>query len=147
MADTSAGFRYRYRMCGGQPTIQKFVAASAATYHKGDMVSLASGECEISATDDGYKILGAVCETTVCDGVATTGTQIQVITDADAVYGVYDANARLMGAPLDVSGATGAMTVATAANYDLLVVAPSSATEETLVMIIHDAHWTSTAKA
>lgn len=145
MADTSAGFRYRYRLCGGQPTIQKFVAASAATYHKGDLVTLSSGECEITATDDAA-ILGAVQETTVCDGVATTGTQIEVITDADAVYGVYDANARLMGAKLDVSGTTGAMTVATDSNHDLIVVANSAATEETLVMIVHGAHWSNLQK-
>lgn len=139
MADQSLGFRYRGRLCGGPPTIQKFVAASAATYHKGDLVSLASGECEIAATDD-KTLLGVVNETTVCDGVATTGTKIEVITDADSIFGVYDANARLMGAHLDLAGTTGAMTVASDANHDLMVVANSAADEETLVMFSHGAH-------
>lgn len=139
MADTSLGFRYRGRLSGGSPTIQSFVAKSAATYHKGDLLSLSSGEAEIAATDD-KAILGVCNETKVCDGVATTGTQIEVITDEDAIYGVYDANARLMGAHLDVSGATGAMTVAADTNHDLKVIANSAATEETLVMVSHGAH-------
>jgi len=139
MADTSAGLRYRGRLCGGPPNIQKFVAASAATYHKGDLVSLASGECEIGATDD-KTFLGIVNETKVCDGVATTGTKIEVITDEDSIFGVYDANARLMGAHLDISGATGAMTVASDTNHDLMVIANSSATEETTVTFSHGAH-------
>ena len=145
MADTSAGFRYRYRLSGGAPTIQKLVHASAATRHKGDILTLASGECELTATDDAG-ILGVCLETKACDGVATTGTKLEVITDWDAVYGVYDANARVMGAPLDIAGATGAMTVAGDANHDLRVVAPSSATEETLVMITHGAHYTNLQK-
>ena len=48
-------------------------------------------------------------------------------------HGVYDANARVKGALLDVSGATGAMTVGADANSDLRVYAASAATEETLV--------------
>ncbi len=139
MADTSLGFRYRGRRCGGPPTIQKFVAASAATYHKGDLVSLTSGECEISATD-AVTFLGVVNETKVCDGVATTGTQIEVIVDEDSIFAVYDANARLKGAHLDISGATGAMTVAADSNHDLTVFANSPATEETLVCFIHGGH-------
>jgi len=145
MADTSAGFRYRGRRCGGPPTIQKFVAASAATYHKGDIVSLTSGECEISATD-ATTFLGVVNETAVCDGVATTGTKIEVIVDEDQILGVYDANARLKGAYLDISGATGAMTVASDTNHDLVVFANSAADEETLVCFIHAANIQTIAK-
>lgn len=139
MADTSLGFRYRGRRCGGPPTIQRLVAASAATYHKGDIVSLANGECEIAATDD-KTFLGVVNETTVCDGVATTGTQIEVIVDEDSIFGVYDANARAKGAKLDIAGTTGAMTVAADSNHDLQVYARSAANEETLVCFSHAAH-------
>ena len=139
MADTSLGFRYRGRLCGGPATMQKFVAASAATYHKGDLVSLSTGEAEIAATDDKV-FLGIVNETAVCTGVATTGTQIEVIVDDDSILGVYDANARIFGAPLDIAGATGAMTIAADANHDVKVIAPSTADEETLVMIQHGAH-------
>lgn len=146
MADTSLGFRYRGRRCGGPPTIQKFVAASAATYHKGDLVSLSSGECEISATDLTTG-LGLVNETAVCDGVATTGTKIEVIVDEDIIMGVYDANARLKGAFLDLSGTTGAMTVAADTNHDLIVYANSAADEETLVCWHHGTHTDSVTKA
>jgi hypothetical protein len=139
MADTSLGFRYRGRRCGGPPTIQKFVAASAATYHKGDLVSLASGECEIAATN-ATTFLGVVNETKVCDGVGTTGTQIEVIVDEDSIFAVYDAKARLKGALLDISGATGAMTVADDSSTDVMVFANSPATEETLVCFVHGSH-------
>lgn len=139
MADTSKGFRYRGRRCGGPPTIQKFVAASAATYHKGDLVSLSGGEVEIAASNDST-FLGIVNETAVCDGVATTGTKIEVIVDEDAIYGVYDANARLKGALLDIDGTTGAMTVAANSDTDVMVYANSAADEETLVCFVHSMH-------
>ncbi len=60
-------------------------------------------------------------------------TYIRFIRDADAVYGIVDNNARLMGVTLDLAGATGAQTVATSSNKEFVVVAPSGATEETLV--------------
>jgi hypothetical protein len=139
MADTSKGFRYRGRLCGKKPHILNLVAVSAATYNKGDMLTLSSGEVEITATNDSA-ILGVCLETKACTGVASTGTKLKVITDADAIYGVYDANARLAGDTIDVSGTTGAMTVTSPTNADFTVVAPSSATEETLVMITHGEH-------
>jgi hypothetical protein len=63
-----------------------------------------------------------------------------VIIDWDAVYSVYDPNARAMGDLLDISGATGAQTVTTASNNDVRVVANSTADERTLVMIIQAEH-------
>ncbi len=140
MADTSAGFRYRGRRCGAPPTIQDYVATSAATYTKGDMLSANSGEVEIAATDAAVPFLGVCLETVAATGVATTGTKVKCIVDEDAIYGVYDANARLKGAFLDVSGTTGAMTVASDTNHDFIVYAPSSATEETLVCFNHGVH-------
>lgn len=139
MADTSLGFRYRGRKCGGPPTFQKFVAASAATYHKGDLVSLAAGECEIAASND-VTFLGIVNETAVCDGVATTGTKVEVIVDEDSIFAVYDAAARLKGAVLDITGATGAMTIAADVDTDLMVFANSLATEETIVCFANGSH-------
>ena len=143
MADTSAGFRYRYRLSGGAPTIQKLVHATAATRHKGDMLTLVGGECELTATDDAG-IAGVCLETKA--GTTAVST-IKVITDYDAVYGVYDATARAMGTVLDVTGLTGAMTLAADVHHDVIVVAPSAATEETLVAIIHGAHWSNKQKA
>jgi hypothetical protein len=136
MADTSLGFRYRGRLCGGPPTIVKFLSADTVTLYKGDLVSLDTGEVDIAATDD-KTFLGVVNETKAC---VDSTTYVEVIIDDDSIFGVYDASARLYGAPLDLAGAAGSMTIAADSNHDLRVVAPSSATEETLVMFAHGAH-------
>ena len=136
MADSTYGFHFRYRLSGGPPTIQDILAADTATYYKGDLVNLETGELDPAATDDSA-LLGAVVETI---SATDSTTYVRVITDPDAVYGVYDANARLVGATLDLSGSAGAYTVGASSNVDLMVVASSSATEETLVMIAHGEH-------
>lgn len=135
MADTSLGFRFRYRLGGGQPTILNLLFKDNETLTKGDFVNLESGEVDLAATSD-VALLGVVLETKT--GVDST-TLIRVIADIDAVYGVYDANARLTGATLDIAGTTGAQTVATSSNKEFVVVAPSAADEETLVKINIDA--------
>jgi hypothetical protein len=139
MADTSAGFRYRGRKSGGPPTIQEFVCASAATYTKGDLLSLTSGEIELAASND-VTFLGLCLETVAATGVATTGTKVKVIVDEDAIYGVYDANARTKGTILDIDGTTGAMTLAADADSDVQVFANSAADEETLVCFVTGSH-------
>lgn len=136
MADTSAGFRFRYRQGGGQPTIQTLTIKDTETLTKGDLVNIETGEIDLAATND-TAITGVVLETKAGTDSTTT---YKVITDADAVYGVYDPNARVIGATLDIAGATGAMTVAASSNVDLIVVANSTAAEETLVMIAHGEH-------
>jgi hypothetical protein len=62
-------------------------------------------------------------------------TDIRFVRNADAVYGVTDANARVAGATLDITGATGAQGVTTSSGKEFVVVQASSATEETLVRI------------
>lgn len=133
-----AGFEFAYRLSGGAPTIQDLLSKDTATHTKGDLVNLETGEVQIAATNDNA-LVGVVLET-----IAATDstTRVKVVTDADAVYAVTDANARLVGATLDIAGATGAMTVATSSSVDLMVVAESSATEQTLVMIAHGEHFT-----
>ena len=136
--DTTAGFRFMYRLSGGQPTIQKLTFKDTETLYKGDLVNLESGEIDLAATNDSA-LVGVVLKTTA--GVDST-TQVEVITDADAVYAVYDANARAIGATLDITGSAGAMGVTTSSNADVQVVADSTADEWTLVMINHGEHWT-----
>ena len=136
MADTSAGFRYRGRVSKMPPTIQTLTIKDSETLTKGDLVTLESGEIDLAATDDST-ILGVVLNTAAGTDSTTT---YEVIVDADAIYGVYDASARVKGATLDISGTTGAMTVAASSNADLTVYAPSSASDETLVMITHGEH-------
>lgn len=123
------GFSYRYRLSGGAPTIQKVPFKDTETLTRGDMVNLEAGQADLGATADA-NFLGAAQETKA----GTSGvTLIEVITDDDAVYGVVDNNARVKGATLDLSGATGAQAVAASTNKEFVVVADSSATEETLV--------------
>lgn len=137
MADTSLGFRPRYRLCRADFTVQNLLFKDTETLTKGDLLNLESGEVDLGATND-TTFIGVAMETK--SGTDST-TRIKVITDRDAVYGVYDPNARLVGATLDIAGTTGAMTVAASSNVDLIVVAESTADEETLVMIAQGEHW------
>jgi hypothetical protein len=132
-----AGFTFRHRLCGAPPTIQVLKAKDTETLTKGDLLNLESGEVDLAATNDAA-FLGVCLDT---GARVDSTTDVSFISDADAVYGVVDANARLMGATLDIAGATGAMTLAASSNVDVIVVAPSSATEETLVMFAHGEHW------
>lgn len=137
-----AGFAFRYRLSGGAPTIQKIVAADTA-YKAGDMVNLETGQADLAATADA-NLLGVVLGT--YSGLTAGTSEIDVITDGDAVYGVADANARAIGATLDIAGATGAQGVAASTNKEFVVVADSTASQETLVKINADAHWQTKAQ-
>lgn len=132
-----AGFTYRFRESGGAPTILDLTFKDTETITKGDIVNLETGQVDLAATnDDG--LVGVALETVAG---TTSVSKIKVITDEDAVYAVVDNNARLIGATLDISGATGAQTVATSSNKEFVVARNSSATEETLVRINPNHHW------
>lgn len=135
--DTSAGFRPRYRLSGQPFTVLNLKFKDTETLTKGDILNLESGTLDLGATND-TTFIGVALQT---KAGTTAVTYLEVISDSDAVYGVYDANARAAGDTLDITGATGAMTVAASSNVDLIVVAPSTATEETLVMIAHGEHY------
>ncbi len=137
-----AGFTFAYRLGGGQPTIQTATFQDSETLTKGDMLSLEAGLADLGASDDAT-LAGVALETVA--GTTAVST-IDLITDADAVYSVTDANARKNGALLDISGATGAMTVTTNSNHDVQVVADSSATEPTLVKILEGSHYLTVTK-
>lgn len=132
-----AGFTFRYRLSGGAPTIQKIVAADTS-FKKGDLVNLESGQADLAVTSDA-NLMGAVIATYA--GLTAGTSLVEVITDGDAVYGVTDANARAIGATLDIAGATGAQGVAASSNKEFVVVADSTAAQETLVRVNADAHW------
>ena len=122
-------FVFAFRESGGAPTIVDLLFKDTETLTKGDLVNLETGEVDLLATADA-NALGVVLETKA--GTDST-TRIKVIIDEDAVYSVTDATARLLGATLDVSGATGAQTVATSSNKEFVCARESSATEPTLV--------------
>ena len=132
-----AGFTFRARESGGAPTILALTFKDSETLTKGDIVNLETGEIDLAATnDDG--LVGVVLETVV--GTASTSTA-RCIVDEDAIHGVVDANARLIGATLDITGSTGAQSVTTSSNKEFVVARNSSATEETLVRINPNHHW------
>ena len=131
-----AGFEFRFRESGGAPTIRTIYAKDTETLTKGDLLNLETGEVDLAATAD-TRIIGIALETKAhTDSTTTT----DVVVDNDAVYGVVDANARKIGATLDITGATGAQSVTTSSNKDVVVVADSAATEETLVRIYPTRH-------
>lgn len=131
-----AGFDFRFRESGGAPTIISIVAKDTETLTKGDILNLESGQVDLGAAED-TGLLGA-CQETKAHTSEVTSTE--VIIDTDAVYAVTDANAREIGATLDLTGATGAQGVTTSSKKEFVVVRKSSATEETLVRINADAH-------
>lgn len=137
-----AGFTFRYRKGGGAPTIQKIIAADTS-FKKGDLVNLESGQADLAVTSDA-NLLGVVLAT--YSGLTAGTDKIEVITDPDAVYGVTDANARAIGATLDIAGASGAQGVAASSNKEFVVEADSTAAQETLVKINADAHYDSKAQ-
>lgn len=137
-----AGFAFRERPSGAAPTIQDITFKDTETISTGDMVNLESGEADLGATAD-TNFLGVALETVA--GVDST-TKIKVITDPDAVYAVTDANARAIGATLDLTGATGAQGVTTSSNKEFVVVADSTASQETLVRFNVGKHWLNKAQ-
>ncbi|MCK9628503.1 MAG: hypothetical protein M0R37_07925 [Bacteroidales bacterium] len=136
------GFKFAYRLGGGQPTIQEAVFQDTETLTKGDMLSIIAGSADLGASD-AATLAGAALETVA--GTTAVST-IRLITDRDAVYSVYDANARKNGTVLDIDGTTGAMTLAADVHHDVIVVADSSATEDTLVTFVEGSHYTSVQK-
>lgn len=137
-----AGFTYRYRISGAAPTVQSLVIKDTETLTKGDIANLETGQIDLGATADA-NLAGVVLET---KAGTTAVTEYEVITDPDAVYGVTDANARVIGATLDLSGATGAQTVTTSSNKEFVVVADCSASQETLVRINVGKHFANKAQ-
>ena len=122
-------FVFAFRESGAAPSIVDLLFKDTETLTKGDLVNLETGEVDLLATADS-NALGVVLETVA--GTDST-TRIKVIIDEDAVYSVVDNTARLLGATLDVSGATGAQTVAASQNKEFVCARESSATEPTLV--------------
>ncbi len=137
-----AGFTFRYRISGGAPTIQVIKAKDTETLTKGDLLNLETGEADLAAAGD-TNLIGVCLDT---GARVDSTTDVTCITDDDAVYAVADANARLMGATLDVAGATGAQTVAASSGKEFVVVAPSSASQETLVRFNVGKHFANKAQ-
>ena len=149
------GFIWRYNVYGGRPLNLPFLAKDTETLTKGDIGNIESGEVDLAVTSDASLagiIQGAANprDEKNSAGVPTPGvvsatdstTLITVSVSPDAVYGIKDNNARLAGALLDISGATGAQTVAASSNTEFVVVERKRQdSDETRVMILPDSHY------
>lgn len=136
-----AGFTpVRDRKSGGAARVIDIVVKDTdAAANVGDIVNLESGEIDLGATND-TAFLGVIVghsDPSISLPAATVDSVTKLRVALDPVMSVTDANARLIGDTLDISGATGAMTVATSSNVDLVVMETSSATEPTVVRFVH----------
>ena len=151
-----AGFEYRYMLNGGNhPVIKDFYMKDTETLTKGDLVNIEVGEIDLAVTND-TDFAGAFLGTVNPDDERDTAhartpgkvagtdstTKVRVIISPDAVYSTADNNDRDAGATLDISGATGAMTVVATVNADVVVVEDKNANgDPTFVLLSHLNHY------
>ena len=149
----ATGFQYKHRLSGAAPTVRSFVVKTGVTALAiGDLVhiegSAAARVADLAATNDTAFAGAIVGPDYKADGITpvdlaniATGERVLVVTDDDAVYAVTDANARDGGDTLDIAGTTGAMGVTTSSNVDVVVVADSASTQDTLVALSQANHY------
>ena len=151
------GYEWRYNISGGRPLILTFLMKDSETFTRGDVMNIESGEVDLAATGDAALagiFVGPENPDDAVDGkpgtVAGTDstTVVKVIVNPDAVYAdANDTSARLAGATLDISGATGAQTMAASSNTEFVVVERKrQASDETRAMICSSAHYLAKAQ-
>ena len=151
------GFEWRYNVSGGRPLILTLAMKDTETLTRGDMLNIESGEVDLAATGDAALagiFVGPENPEDAVDGKPGTlaGTDsttiVKVIVNPDAVYAdANDTSARLAGATLDISGATGAQTVAASSNTEFVVVERKrQSSDETRLMICSSAHYLAKAQ-
>ena len=151
------GFEWRYNVSGGRPLILTMAMKDTETLTRGDMLNVESGEVDLCATGDAAiagVFVGPENPNDAVDGKPGTvsgtasTTIVKVIVNPDAVYAdANDTSARLSGATLDISGATGAQTVAASSNTEFVVVERKrQSTDETRLMICSSAHYLAKAQ-
>ena len=145
------GFKWQYNLSGGKPLMLSLIMKDTETLTVGDMLNLDSGEVDLAATGD-TGLLGTFAapenpndsvdgKPGTLSGTDST-TKVKVIVNPDAVYADdNDTSARAVGATLDISGATGAQTLAASSNTEFVVIErKEQSTDPTLVMICSSAH-------
>ena len=151
------GFDWRYNISGGRPLILTFAMKDTETFTRGDMMNVESGEVDLAVTTDAVIagiFVGPENPEDAVDGKPGTlaGTDsttiVKVIVNPDAVYAdANDTVARLAGALLDISGATGAQTVAASSNTEFVVVERKrQSSDETRLQICSSAHYLAKAQ-
>jgi|TARA_R110002020_G_scaffold416908_1_gene626100 hypothetical protein len=151
------GFEWRYNLSGGRPLILTFVMKDTETLTRGDMLNIESGEVDLAATADvaiAGIFVGPENPDDAVDGKPGTvsgtdsTTVVKCLVNPDAVYADgNDTNARLAGATLDISGATGAQTLAASSNTEFVVVERKrQSSDETRVQIASTSHYLAKAQ-
>ena len=151
------GFEWRYNVSGGRPLILTFIMKDTETLTRGDMLNLESGEVDLAATADVALcgvFVGPENPNDATDGspgkVSGTDstTVVKAIVNPDAVYAdANDTSARAAGATLDISGATGAQTLASSSNTEFVVVERKrQSSDETRVQIASTSHYLAKAQ-
>lgn len=143
-------FYHAYNRSGGRALILEITTKDTETLTEGDMLNLESGEVDLAATND-TGFVGVLVSAVSPDSYVTgtpgsitcvdSTTKIKAIVNDDAVYSVVDANARLIGAQLDIGGATGAQSVATDSNHDFNCMLTKGAAEPSLVAFVAAETW------
>ena len=126
-----AGFKIAGRLSGGTPTIVTMKAKDTETLSFGDIANVETGQIDLGATGD-TALVGPIVSATVA--ATTAVTDIQVCIDPDVILETADANARLAGATLDLTGATGAQGLTTSSNKEFIVLHAKSASQNTQVL-------------
>jgi len=126
------GFRPEYRRGNERGFIVREIISADTSLHEGDVLNLESGQVDLAVASD-TAIVGVAAETK--SGMTAGTTKIAVYVDyGDVVWSVFDQNARTWGDVLDISGATGAMTVTTKSSDNVIVEATkTNDNERTLV--------------
>ena len=151
------GFEWRYNLSGGRPLILTFVMKDTETLTRGDMLNIESGEVDLAATADvaiAGIFVGPENPDDAVDGKPGTvsGTDsttiVKCLVNPDAVYAdANDTSARAAGATLDISGATGAQTVAASSNTEFVVVERKrQSSGETRLQIASTSHYLAKAQ-
>ena len=151
------GFEWRYNLSGGRPLILTFVMKDTETLTRGDMLNIESGEVDLAATADvaiAGIFVGPENPDDAVDGKPGTvsGTDsttiVKCLVNPDAVYAdANDTSARAAGATLDISGATGAQTVAASSNTEFVVVERKrQSRDETRLQIASTSHYLAKAQ-
>ena len=130
---TGPGFAFRYRLVGAAHSVIRFRQEECKGLRPGDMATFRSHKL-VPASSGDDALVGIVLHPD------RDGAYFEVVTDADAVYGVTDPYERKTGATLDLTGNPGEQGVQTGPNEDFQVVIGCSAEEETLLRITIGRH-------
>ena len=146
-----AGFIPVYTISGGRTLVFEFTTQDTETLTVGDLLNLESNKVDLAATGDAA-FLGPLQGASDPDdnvsgqpgriAAVSNTTKVEAVVNRDVVLSDgADANARLVGDPLDLAGATGAQGVTGTSNADFFILKDSAASEDTLVLIARGEHW------